>query len=173
MKSYTTYFPELHICINKMQTRSDGNDMLQLADFSTLDKQNQTRAIAWCQEWAQLNAKREQYIRSLQSCLQKQNACIVLWVPFFPPNVINSLPCSSWGLNEAPRHIPEQGRWCIAEYVPVHNPETKKLLNLLTAKAVYTWSSHSLRTKKADSLQSICSTHMGICAHHFTPNTYP
>lgn len=53
MKSYTTYFTELRICINKMQTGGDGNGMLQLADFSTLDKQNQTRAIAWCQEWAQ------------------------------------------------------------------------------------------------------------------------
>lgn len=85
---------------------------------------------------------------------------------FFSPNVSNSLLCSSWGLNEAPRHIPEQGRLYIAEYATVHNPETKKFLHLLTAEAVYTWSSHSLRTAKVDSLQPKWSTHTGICAHH-------
>lgn len=120
--------------IKKMQTGSDGNGMLWLADFSTLDKCNQTRVRAWCQ-----------FIPSLQSCLQSRIR-ILLWAPFLFPHVSNSLLCSSWGSNEAPGHIPEQGNGL---YLNMLQCITQEHLNLLTAEAEFTWSSHSLQKQRA------------------------
>lgn len=159
MKSYTIYFTELHICINKMQTEVKA---MVCSNFI-----NETRkGNSMMSRISPVKCKDRTIYSFIAILSAKHHARILLWVSFFAASVSNSLLCSPWGLNEAPRHIPEQGKLYIAEYATVHNLETKKLLNLLTAEAVYTWSSHSLRTAKADSLQPKCSIHMGICAHH-------
>lgn len=57
MKSYTTYFIELAVCINQMQSASESNGTLQLDDFTPDQKKKKskktTKAIAWYQEGAQ------------------------------------------------------------------------------------------------------------------------
>lgn len=145
MKQFTTYFTELHIYIKEMQTGSDGNGMLWLADFSTLDKCNQTRVRAPCQ-----------FIPSFQSCLQSR-IYILLQAPFLFPDVSNSLLCSSWDCNEASGHISEQGKGL---YLTMLQCITQELLNLLTAEAECTWPSHSLQKQRA---------HTAPAAHPWEP----
>lgn len=99
-----------------MQTGSDGNGMLWLADFSTLDKCNQTRVRAWCQ-----------FIPTFQPCLQSR-ICIFLWAPFLSPDASYSLLCSSWGSSKASGHIPEQGN---VLYLTMLQCTTQQLLNLI------------------------------------------
>lgn len=128
-----------------MQTGSDGNGMLWLADFSTLDKCNQTRVRAWCQ-----------FIPSFQSCLQSR-IYILPWAPFLFPDVSSSLLCSSWGCNEASGHIPEQGNGLHPTMLQCTSQE---LLNLLTAEAECTWPSHSLQKQRV---------HTASAAHTWEP----
>lgn len=107
-----------------MQTGTDGNGMLWLADFSTLDKYNKTRVKAWCQ-----------FIPSFQSCLQSRT-----YSPF--PHVSNSLLCSSWGSDEASGHIPGQG---MVLHLTLLQCTVQELLKLLTAEAESTWPSKDFR----------------------------
>lgn len=133
-----------------MQTGSDGSGMLWLADFSTLDKCNQTRARAWCQ-----------FIPSFQFCLQSR-ICILLWAPFLFPDVSYSLLCSSRGSKEASGHIPEQGN---ALNLTMLQCTAQQLLNLLTAEAEHTWPRSLQKQRVHNAPAAHTREPVQVCSH--------
>lgn len=161
MKAYITYFTELCIWINKLEvTAMVCSNLLTSPHLTNETRQGQQHDAK--SELSKMQRENNLFIHHNPVCNCRMHASFCEFLFF--PSVSNSLPCSSRGLNEAPRHIPEQGRWYTPDHAPVHNAETKKLLNLLTAETVYNWSSHSMRSAKADkSTTHVQNTHGKLC----------
>lgn len=100
--------------------------------------------------------EREQFIHSLQSCLQKQNASSICEFHFLSPmSAVACCACHEVWMRHLDTTTPlptPQAEEMVQSWICFSAQPTNQEA-WLTAEEVCTWSSHSLRTAKADRLQ--------------------